>query len=53
MPISCGKPANKDEIKLMEGIFKFSLPEDYKEFLKLKNGFVVKSPDFCELEWLC
>lgn len=24
MPISCGKPANKDEIKLMEGIFKFS-----------------------------
>ncbi|MBY6292142.1 SMI1/KNR4 family protein [Enterobacter bugandensis] len=51
MPISCGKPANKDEIKFMEGKFKVSLPEDYKEFLRLKNGFVVKSPDFCELEY--
>ncbi|MES3573836.1 SMI1/KNR4 family protein [Enterobacter cloacae] len=27
------------------------MPEDYKEFLRLKNGFVVKSPDFCELEY--
>lgn len=51
MPISYGKPANKDEIKVVEGEFKISLPEDYKEFLRLKNGFVVKSPDFCELEY--
>jgi hypothetical protein len=27
------------------------LPEVYKEFLKLKNGFVVKSPDFFVLEY--
>lgn len=51
MPISYGKPANKDEIKVLERKFKISLPEDYKEFLRLKNGFVVKSPDFCELEY--
>lgn len=51
MPISYGKPANKDEIKVLEGKLKVSLPEDYKEFLRLKNGFVVKSPDFCELEY--
>lgn len=51
MPISCGKPANKDGIKILEAKFKISLPEDYKEFLRLKNGFVVKSPDFCELEY--
>ncbi|HAS0903525.1 TPA: SMI1/KNR4 family protein, partial [Enterobacter cloacae] len=41
MPISYGKPAKKDEIKVVEGEFKVSLPEDYKEFLRLKNGFVV------------
>nr|WP_235843223.1 SMI1/KNR4 family protein [Enterobacter huaxiensis] len=41
MPISCGKPANKDEIKVLERKFKISLPEDYKEFLRLKNGFIV------------
>ncbi len=51
MPISCGKPANKDEIKILEEKFKIHLPDDYKEFLRLKNGFVVKSPDFCELEY--
>ncbi|HCT7900780.1 TPA: SMI1/KNR4 family protein [Enterobacter cloacae] len=51
MPISCGKPANKDEIKILQAKFKISLPEDYKEFLRMKNGFVVKSPDFCELEY--
>lgn len=51
MPISYGKPANKDEIKVLEGKLKVSLPEDYKEFLRLKNGFVVKSPDFCELKY--
>jgi cell wall assembly regulator SMI1 len=46
MPISYGKPANKDEIKVLERKFKISLPEDYKEFLRLKNGFVVKSRIF-------
>lgn len=51
IPISYGKPANKDEIKVLERKFKISLPEDYKEFFRLKNGFVVKSPDFCELEY--
>lgn len=51
MPISYGKPANKDEIKVLEGKLKVSLPEDCKEFLRLKNGFAVKSPDFCELEY--
>ena len=51
MPISCGKPANKDVIKILEGEFKIHLPDDYKEFLRLKNGFVVKSPGFCELEY--
>lgn len=51
MPISCGKPKTKDEIRILEAKFKVGLPEDYKEFLRLKNGFVVKSPDFCELEY--
>ena len=51
MPISCGKPANKDEIKILEEKFIISLPEDYKDFLRLKNGFIVKSPGFCELEY--
>ena len=46
MPISCGKPKTKDELRILEAKFKVGLPEDYKEFLKLKNGFVVKSPDF-------
>ncbi|MCK7339153.1 SMI1/KNR4 family protein [Enterobacter cloacae] len=51
MPISCGKPKTKDEIRILEAKFKVGLPEDYKEFLRFKNGFVVKSPDFCELEY--
>ena len=52
MPISCGQSKTKDEIRILEEKFKVSLPEDYKEFLSLKNGFVVKSPDFCELEYV-
>lgn len=51
MPISYGKPKTKDEVRIQEAKFKFGLPEDYKEFLKLKNGFVVKSPDFFVLEY--
>ncbi|MGG7521260.1 SMI1/KNR4 family protein [bacterium BS0013] len=51
MPISCGKPKTKDELRILEAKFKVGLPEDYKEFLRLKNGFVVKSPDVCELEY--
>lgn len=51
MPISCGKPKTKDELRILEGKFKVGLPEDYKEFLRLKHGFVVKPPDFCELEY--
>lgn len=35
----------------MEVKFKISLFEDYKEFFRLKNGFVVKFLDFCELEY--
>ncbi|MDK2355463.1 SMI1/KNR4 family protein [Enterobacter hormaechei] len=53
MPISCGKPKTKDELRILEAKFNFGLPEDYKEFLRFKNGFVVKSPDFCELEYEC
>ncbi|HDT1605452.1 TPA: SMI1/KNR4 family protein [Enterobacter sichuanensis] len=51
MPISCGKPKTKDELRNLEGKFKVGLPEDYKEFLRLKKGFVVKPPDFCELKY--
>ena len=51
MPISCGKPTTQDEIKVLEAKFKISLPQDYKDFLRLKNGFVVKSPDFFVLEY--
>ncbi|HDR2784870.1 TPA: hypothetical protein QCJ60_004245 [Enterobacter sichuanensis] len=29
MPISCGKPANKYEVKILEKKFKISMPEDY------------------------
>ena len=51
MPISCGQSKTKDEIRILEAKFKVVLPEDYKEFLRVKSGFVVKSPDFCELEY--
>ncbi|EMC1017034.1 SMI1/KNR4 family protein [Enterobacter bugandensis] len=36
MPISCGKPKTKDELRILEAKFKVGLPEDYKEFLRLK-----------------
>jgi hypothetical protein len=30
MPISCGKPKAKDELRILEAKFKVGLPEDYK-----------------------
>ncbi|MFH2247171.1 hypothetical protein ABK706_22570 [Enterobacter sichuanensis] len=34
MPISCGKPANKYEHKILERKFKISMPEDYFDAYK-------------------
>jgi len=51
MPISCGKPLSGSEIHSLETKFNISLPHDYREFLEKKNGFVVKSPDFSELNY--
>ena len=51
MPISCGKPANKYEIKILERKFKISMPEDYfdsyrRAYSKLDDIKVdVKSPN--------
>ena len=35
MPISCGKPQTKDELRMLESKFKVGLREDYTEFLRL------------------
>lgn len=51
MPISCGKPLLGSEIHSLEMKYNTRLPDDYKEFLEKKNGFVIKSPDFSELNY--
>ena len=44
MPVSCGKMITEADIQRLEKRYRISLPEDYKTFLLLNNGFVVKSP---------
>lgn len=51
MPISCGKALSDSEIHSLEIKYNITLPDDYRDFLKKKNGFVVKSPDFSELAY--
>lgn len=51
MPISCGKPANKYEHKILERKFKISMPEDYFDAYKRAYSKIddikvdVKSPN--------
>ncbi|ELY4323523.1 SMI1/KNR4 family protein [Cronobacter turicensis] len=51
MPVSCGKMITEADIQRLENRYRISLPEDYKTFLLLNNGFVVKSPDYCNLTY--
>lgn len=51
MPISCGNRVTNAEIMVLEKEYNILLPEDYKEFLERNNGFVVKSPDFSEIDY--
>ncbi|ELY3545521.1 SMI1/KNR4 family protein [Cronobacter turicensis] len=51
MPVSCGKMITEADIQRLEKTYRISLPEDYKTFLLLNNGFVVKSPDYCNLTY--
>ncbi|EKK7733702.1 SMI1/KNR4 family protein, partial [Cronobacter sakazakii] len=51
MPVSCGKMITEADIQRLEKTYCISLPEDYKTFLLLNNGFVVKSPDYCNLAY--
>ena len=51
MPISCGISTEETEVQTLEERYNIYLPEDYRDFLRVKNGFVVKTPDFVELEY--
>jgi len=51
MPISCGRSVTDAEINTLEKEYNIRLPEDYKKFLERDNGFVVKSPDFSEIDY--
>ncbi|EOC1315172.1 SMI1/KNR4 family protein [Cronobacter turicensis] len=51
MPVSCGKMITEADIQRLEKRYRISLPEDYKTFLLLNNGFVVKNPDYCNLAY--
>ncbi|ELY4376674.1 SMI1/KNR4 family protein [Cronobacter sakazakii] len=51
MPVSCGKMITEADIQRLEKTYCICLPEDYKTFLLLNNGFVVKSPDYCNLAY--
>ncbi|MGY5956775.1 SMI1/KNR4 family protein [Kosakonia sp. BK9b] len=51
MPVSCGKPLPVTEVQTLTTKYAITLPDDYQEFLKKQNGFVVKSPDYCALDF--
>ena len=50
MPISCGSRLLETQIRDLEQEFSVHFPDDYRDFLSSYNGFVVKQPDFCELD---
>ncbi|MDN0087391.1 SMI1/KNR4 family protein [Yersinia nurmii] len=49
MPISCGNGSSDVQINNLEQLYSIHFPNDYRNFLSVYNGFVVKQPDYCEL----
>lgn len=49
MPVISGHGISNTEIAHLEQQFAVHFPESYKIFLSVYNGFVVTSPDYCDL----